>query len=146
MYLLDTNTISNLFKKGQISEQIKENFKNKLKVHKKLKLFTSVICYQEILRGIKDGESKHGKDYKREAFEKEIEFLNKELQIIDYTVSKANRFAQITSKLNRLGKPVKEYDIMIAATAIEADLILVTSDGDFKNIPNLVVEDWTKPL
>ena len=38
------------------------------------------------------------------------------------------------------GRPIPENDIWIAATALTANLSLVTADSDFENIPDLLIE------
>lgn len=46
--------------------------------------------------------------------------------------------------LRRLGQPIGDSDLLIAATALTYELTLVTSDRDFLRIPGLTVEDWTR--
>ena len=46
---------------------------------------------------------------------------------------------------NKIYSPKNEFDILIAATAIAKDLVLVTQNlKDFEKIPNLKFEDWSK--
>lgn len=46
---------------------------------------------------------------------------------------------------NKIYHPKNEFDILIAATAIAKQLILVTQNKkDFEKIPNLQLEDWSK--
>ena len=46
-------------------------------------------------------------------------------------------FAKIRASLRNKGELIDNFDILIAATAIEYNLILVTSDKDFKRIEGL---------
>jgi len=125
-----------------------ENFRKKWKTqNNQLDLFTSVIVIQEIEHGVLNAQRKHGKEHKKDFFVNQSEFIKSKIGILDYTVEMAKRFAKIKIKLESIGKIVGDSDIMIAATAIEAGLILVTNNTrHFQNIPNLVVEDWTKPF
>jgi tRNA(fMet)-specific endonuclease VapC len=45
--------------------------------------------------------------------------------------------------LRRAGTPIGTSDRLIAATALEHDAVVVTSDvRDFMRVPGLIVEDW----
>ena len=53
------------------------------------------------------------------------------------------RSAVLRSKLSRIGTPIGPYDLLIAATAVENRLILVTHNTrEFRRVDELVVEDW----
>jgi tRNA(fMet)-specific endonuclease VapC len=52
-------------------------------------------------------------------------------------------YGTIRQELERLGKPIGPYDLMIAATAIANDLTLVTHNTDeFGRVVGLRYEDW----
>ena len=53
-----------------------------------------------------------------------------------------DRASQIYAELRRAGTPVGTADLLIAATAIERGLILVSHDRDMLRIPGATVEDW----
>jgi len=42
------------------------------------------------------------------------------------------------------GKALAAQDMLIAAHALEADAILVTNDGAFRQVAGINMEDWTK--
>ena len=45
--------------------------------------------------------------------------------------------------MEKLGKPIDSFDLLIAATALENDLILVTNNlKHFSRIPGLKIENW----
>ena len=52
----------------------------------------------------------------------------------------SERYAQIHDFLRRKGRPIPVNDIWIAASAAQHGLRLVTSDGRFKEIPQVLVE------
>jgi tRNA(fMet)-specific endonuclease VapC len=53
------------------------------------------------------------------------------------------RFGRIKADLARRGRPVGDFDLLIACMALERDLIVVTHNrAHFKPIEGLQVEDW----
>lgn len=51
--------------------------------------------------------------------------------------------ANIKSKLKQQGQMIGAYDILIAAAALEYELICITSNtSEFSRIDNLVIQDW----
>lgn len=52
-------------------------------------------------------------------------------------------YGRIRSDLERIGQPIGPYDLMIAATSLAHDLILVTNNTrEFSRVVGLRVEDW----
>ncbi|MDH4201253.1 MAG: PIN domain-containing protein [Spirochaetia bacterium] len=50
---------------------------------------------------------------------------------------------EIRADLEKLGTPIGPYDLLIAATAISKDLILVTNNTkEFIRVKNIQLEDW----
>jgi tRNA(fMet)-specific endonuclease VapC len=49
---------------------------------------------------------------------------------------------EIHAKLKSKGTPIQDADILIAATAIVRDLILVYNDSDLLRIERLKLENW----
>ena len=54
----------------------------------------------------------------------------------------ARVYADVRLKLKRLGRPIPENDLWIAATAIQHNLMLVTRDAHFSAIELLSVRSW----
>lgn len=145
MYLLDTNIVSFIPRGGENSKNIKENLAQKFKLNHKVDLFISVITFQELVFGIEEGKRKHGKGYKKEYFTALLDFVKNNLIVLDYTQEMSQKFSKIQPKLLSIGICVDDFDMMIATTAIESDFVLITNNiKDFKKIPNLKLEDWTK--
>jgi len=144
MYLLDTNIISFINLSGKEASNINKNLNKILQSNNKIDLFISAISVQEIHYGIKNAQSIHGLKYKELLFKNLINFIEADTIVIEYTAKMAIKFAEIKTKLNRKGFQVDDKDLMIAATAVEAEFTLVTNNTkDFKNISGLIVEDWT---
>lgn len=57
-----------------------------------------------------------------------------------------DHYVAIRTHLESAGTPISEADLWIAATARAAGGTLVTNNtGEFSRVPNLQLEDWTKP-
>jgi len=72
------------------------------------------------------------------------EFLLR-VQILPWDSAAAKSYATLRSSLERLGEPVGNLDLMIAAQTVAAPAILVTHDHVFRRVKHLKIEDWTKP-
>ena len=48
--------------------------------------------------------------------------------------------------VRRLGRPLQQVDIQIAAIALTlGDCVVVTKDSDLSDVPGLKVENWSQP-
>ena len=69
-----------------------------------------------------------------------------DVTVLDVTPEVALKFAELRSALLDVGRPVPLFDLLIAATALVHDLVLVTHNvRDFAGIPDLTVIDWLEP-
>ena len=60
------------------------------------------------------------------------------------TRSTMDRFARVKADLSRRGRKIEDPDILIAATAMENNLILVTHNtAHYQRIAGLQLEDWS---
>jgi predicted nucleic acid-binding protein len=58
----------------------------------------------------------------------------------------ARRCGELRAESYDLGRPMPLFDLLVAATALENDLIVVTHNArHFNGIPGLSVEDWIVP-
>lgn len=63
--------------------------------------------------------------------------------VIDLDRESLEHYARIKAKLRAEGKMLDDFDILIAATAIVNDCILVTNNiKHFKKIDGLTIENW----
>lgn len=58
--------------------------------------------------------------------------------------STAMEYARLRLALKQLGRPIPSNDLWIAATCIQHNLTLVTSDRHFSACVDLLTEDWTR--
>lgn len=64
-------------------------------------------------------------------------------EVIQFDQTAAKEYGIIRTGLERKGKPIGAYDLLIAAQARDRGLILVTNNTrEFKRIPNLLIENW----
>ena len=56
----------------------------------------------------------------------------------------AIRYATVRLKLKKIGRPIPENDIWVAATCLELGVPLLTRDGHFDHIRGLEVINWAK--
>jgi len=66
-------------------------------------------------------------------------------EIVPYMGEMAEQFGKVRAALERRGKPIGGYDMLIAAQALYHDLTLVTNNvKEFNRIPELKIENWLK--
>jgi tRNA(fMet)-specific endonuclease VapC len=129
--IIDTDTISYFFRGDA-------NVINKLNLY--LEEFgyvnISAITYYEILNGLyfKDAKNQLAK------FEYFIR-LNKVLPFSDVMAKLA---ADIYSNLRKTGQVIGHNDILIAATSIVSNMVLISNNTNhFARIPNLELDNWS---
>ena len=54
-------------------------------------------------------------------------------------------YAQEKSRLRKMGLPIEDFDLLIGATAVALQLVLVTdNEKHFRNIDSLSVQNWVE--
>jgi tRNA(fMet)-specific endonuclease VapC len=130
-YLLDTNTASYV---------IKGNFP---RVRERL---LKVPMSEVGISVVTEAELRFGVARKPEAVRLKTaveEFLLR-VEVSPWDSAAAEQYAEVRADLERTGKPMGNLDIMIAAHALAAQVVLVTHDHVFRRIKRLKIEDWTK--
>ena len=63
-----------------------------------------------------------------------------------YELRAAYEYGRIIAELRRMGRPMQQIDIQLAAIAFSLrDCVVVSDDGDLCAIPGLPVESWAEP-
>lgn len=127
-YLLDTNVIIDFFH-GQKSTV------DKVKSIEKENLSLSIITAAEIYHGSYKTAVPH--KYIDE-FENFLVDLSVKLIPLDREIVK--RYGLITASLEKQGKKLSAFDILIAATALTHNLTIITSDKGLGRIGGLTIE------
>ncbi len=128
-YLIDTDILIYSLKND---ERVKQKFKENQNIPKSI----SVITYGELVYGAR--KSRH--------IEKNLAVTYRIAElfpVIDINRSLMDVFGEIKSSLERKGTIIEDLDILIAATALSYNLILVTNNAKhFKKIKDLRMENW----
>jgi len=130
-YLLDTNTASYV---------IKGNFprvRERLMKTPMAEVGISVITEAELRFGV---ARKPAAVRLKTAVE---EFLLR-VETLPWDSEAAQKYGQIRAALERVGQPMGNMDMMIAAHALAAQVVLVTHDHVFRRVKQLKIEDWSK--
>jgi tRNA(fMet)-specific endonuclease VapC len=131
-YLLDTNTASHIIK-GNIPS-----------VRHRL---AKVPMAEVALSTVTEGELRYGVARRPDATHLQTiveEFLLR-MTILPWDSEAAQQYGQLRAALERQGRPMGNFDMMVGAQALASDLVLVTNDQAFKRIKRLKIENWTKP-
>jgi tRNA(fMet)-specific endonuclease VapC len=66
--------------------------------------------------------------------------------LLNFDYAAAEIYGEIRATLQAAGTPIGSLDMLIAAHALSQGLTLVTNNvREFTRVPNLIVEDWTRP-
>ena len=129
-YLLDTN-ICIYFLKGKYG--LKEKFDNIGFDN----LYVSEITVAELKYG---AEKSNYPDKNRKGIQK----LSSRFKLIPIFNS-LDVFAKEKARLKNEGKPIDDFDLLIGATAIANDMILVTNnEKHFDRLIKIEIDNWTK--
>ncbi len=93
----------------------------------------SIVSYMESYQGVLRNSSQ---DEARQRFERILQ----DVPVLPFSLAVARRCAGIREQLRQTGKRVNQraLDLLIASTALEHDLTLVTRNtGDFSDVPDL---------
>jgi tRNA(fMet)-specific endonuclease VapC len=129
-YLLDTNIVS-----ASLKQNVKINAKLEEVSRLELDIFISGITYYEVQRGLlRSNATKKLAWFQQFCQDYPILFLN-DLRIFE-------KASEIHADLTNRGKIIQDADILIAATAIIHNLILVSHDSDLTRVKYLQLENW----
>jgi tRNA(fMet)-specific endonuclease VapC len=128
-YLLDTN-ICIFYIKGLYE------LKSKFEVVGPENCFISEISLAELKFGVAKSQSKKKNQQALENFLSGIQILPIFPALDIYASEKA--------RLQKSGKIIDDFDLLIGATAVSFDLMMVTNNTNhFNRIQNINLEDWT---
>ena len=129
-YLLDTNIVS-----ASLKQNVTINLKLEEISKLQLDIFISGITYYEVQRGLlRSNATKKLAWFQQFCQDYPILFLD-DMRIFE-------KASEIHADLTNRGKIIQDADILIAATAIIHDLILVSHDSDLTRVKDLQLENW----
>ena len=128
-YLLDTNILSALIREpqGPVATILKQRGYDRV--------CTSLIVAAELRFGaLKRGSS---------SLTGKVNDLLASMPVLPLEAGVDDAYAQVRFALEQRGAPIGPNDLLIAAHAIDQELILVTDNlNEFSRVPNLRVENW----
>lgn len=69
-----------------------------------------------------------------------------QFRVWPYTPGAAEEYGRLFAELRRLGRPMQQIDVQIAAVALTLGrCTVVTTDSDLSAVPGLSVENWAAP-
>lgn len=80
---------------------------------------------------------------RQEANRERLRVFVGELRSVPFDDRCGESFGRLKAERRAAGRPVPDFDLAIAATAIAQGLTLVSSDQHTRTVPGVVVEDWT---
>lgn len=128
-YTLDTNTLIYFFKGiGNVALNLLSTAPSEIGV-------SSLVLYE-----LEFGIAVSTDPRKRQGQLQELVSL---VTIIPFRWKEAKQAAQIRAALEKKGAPIGPYDVLIAATAISNNAILVTHNKkEFQRVHGLKIADW----
>ena len=128
-FLLDTNLCIRVLRDR--SPSLRSKFNREADA-----LATSTIVLTELLYGA-------AKSARPEANRREVENFASRLEVLAYDADAADHAADIRATLERQGRSIGGYDVLIAGIARSRGLIVVTGNrGEFDRVEGLRCEDW----
>lgn len=128
-FLLDTDTLSHLIgdPHGSVARMIAR--------HGEASIATSVIVAAELrYGGLRRGSPR---------LSARIDAILGAMDVIPLELPADARYTELRVALQRAGTPIGPHDMLIAAHALAADLVLVTGNvREFQRVPMLEVVDW----
>ena len=131
LYLLDTNTLSDLIRRpqGRVADRIEEVGEENV--------LTSVIVACELRYGAAKRRSRR--------LTKQVETVLGALAVRALESDVERIYAAIRVALEKKGTPIGAHDMLIAAHARALDALCVTDNvAEFKRVPSLRVENWLR--
>lgn len=132
MYLLDTDTLSNLMRRVPQSSLI-----SRLARVPPEDQFTSSVTLGELVYGALRS------DRATLLLERIEAVIPTELPVLPFDAAAARRYGEVRADLEGKGTPIGDADLRIAAIALSRGLTIVTAnERHFRRVPDLSVENW----
>ncbi len=127
-FLLDTNMVIALFNSGDTA------LRSHLKTHQPADIAVSSIGMHELYFGA----------YKSQRQQQNLEKIDKlPFEVLHFDKEDARQAGEVRAELNKNGRPIGAYDVLIAGQALARGLTLITHNTkEFSRVSGLKCEDW----
>jgi tRNA(fMet)-specific endonuclease VapC len=134
-YLLDTNACIALI--NRTSEPVRKRFSKAVELGEQV--WVASVSLYELWYGV-------AKSAQTEANTLRLKmFLAGAVRVLEFGEEDARYAGEIRNSLERMGRPIGTYDMLIAGQALSRKLTLVTANTkEFARVKSLVWEDWGK--
>lgn len=128
-YLLDTNILIAMSKE-------RPGLSERLASHPATSILLSSVVVAEIEYGI-------AKSARREHNRRVFDALLTGFPVVDFDAEAARVYGPIRAELEKQGRLIGPYDLMIAAHALALNTVLVTgNEGEYSRVAGLLIENW----
>jgi tRNA(fMet)-specific endonuclease VapC len=129
VYALDTNSVSYFLKgQGRVAQRLLALAPSKVGL--------PAIALYELAYGASRSDAPRN-------LRERLEVLLAALQILPFGEAEARSAARIRLALEKAGQPIGPMDVLIAATALEHNAVMVTRNvKEFRRVRGLRVENW----
>jgi tRNA(fMet)-specific endonuclease VapC len=129
-YLLDTNICIYITKHHP--PEVRARFAQ----HRAAELGMSVVTFGELIYGAEKSQA-------RDKALKVLDQLRSSIQVLEMPAVAGQHYGQLRARLEKMGKPIGNNDLWIAAHALSEDRVLVTNNTqEFSRVEGLQLENW----
>lgn len=130
-WMLDTTTASYVIRRRPLA------LKRRFDALGQADLAISVVVLAELLYGAELHPTR------RDDIRADVEDFRRRLVVIPWSETATVHYAQIRAELRRLGTPIGNMDLLIAAHARAEGMVLVTNNRrEFQRVDGLALENW----
>jgi predicted nucleic acid-binding protein len=129
-FLVDTNHLSAAINPISV---VRERLYQQHRQGARFRTCIPVICELEV--GVQD--SPHADSYRRQ-----LKHLVRKVKLIPLDLTLAQGYGEVFRELRRLGRPLSQVDMMLAAMVRNTKWTLLTADRDFEALPDIRTENW----
>ena len=129
-YMLDTNTVSHLFKKHP-------SVARRVVAVPITALCISAITQGELLSGL-------AKRPDATALHQAVREFLRRVDVLPWDAATSEVYGPARAATQREGRVLAPMDLLIGLHALSIDVVLVSNDRAFAQLPGLAVEDWTE--
>ena len=134
-YLLDTNACIALM--AAVTNPVQTRFTRA--AHRSNRFYTSSVVAFELWYGAFKSVRIAENSLRCEAF------FSGPIEVLAFQETDAKLTGQIRAELERAGRPIGAYDLLLAGQAMRHKLTLITANiSEFSRVKGLVWEDWSK--